>query len=236
MALRFHAQTSGATLVAQQIDNNVVRVALQALAAVLGGTQSLHTNAKDEALALPTAESALLALRTQQVIAYESGAAETADPLAGSYFVESLTRELERRAAEYIARIDELGGAVAAIERGYMQREIHEAAYRYQREIETRQRIIVGVNKFVGGEEQHADILRVNPELEEKQRLALAKVREQRDCAAVKAALAEVERSAREGTNLMPPILQAARAHATLGEISDAMRRVFGEHRPASEL
>jgi len=236
MALRFHAQTSGATLVAQQIDNNVVRVALQALAAVLGGTQSLHTNAKDEALALPTAESALLALRTQQVIAYESGAAETADPLAGSYFVESLTRELERRAAEYIARIDELGGAVAAIERGYMQREIHEAAYRYQREIETRRRIIVGVNKFVGGEEQHADILRVNPELEEKQRLALAKVREQRDCAAVKAALAEVERSAREGTNLMPPILQAARAHATLGEISDAMRRVFGEHRPASEL
>ncbi len=236
MALRFHAQTSGATLVAQQIDNNVVRVALQALAAVLGGTQSLHTNAKDEALALPTAESALLALRTQQVIAYESGAADTADPLAGSYFVETLTRELERRAADYIARIDDLGGAVAAIECGYIQREIHEAAYRYQREIESQQRIVVGVNKFGGSEGQHADILRVNPELEEKQKHGLAQVRGRRDAAPAQAALASVEQSARDGTNLMPAILEAARALATLGEISDAMRRVFGEHKPAGEL
>ena len=236
MALRFHAQTSGATLVAQQIDNNVVRVALQALAAVLGGTQSLHTNAKDEALALPTAESALLALRTQQVIAHESGAADTVDPLAGSYFVESLTRELELRAAEYIAKIDDLGGATAAIERGYIQREIHEAAYRYQRQIEGQQRIVVGVNKFSGGEQQVPEILRVNPELEEKQKLNLARVRQQRDASAVAAALAKVERDARDGANLMPAILAAARALATLGEISDALRRVFGEHKPAGEL
>jgi methylmalonyl-CoA mutase N-terminal domain/subunit len=236
MMLRFHAQTSGATLVAQQIDNNVVRVALQALAAVLGGTQSLHTNAKDEALALPTDESALLALRTQQIIAHESGAADTTDPLAGSYFVESLTRELEQRAADYIAKIDDLGGAVAAIEHGYIQREIHEAAYRYQRQIERQQRIIVGVNKFSDGARQTGEILRVNPQLEEKQKLRLAQVRERRDASAVEAALAKVEQYARDGTNLMPAILDAVRALATLGEISDAMRRVFGEYRPAGEF
>ncbi len=236
MALRFHAQTSGASLTAQQIDNNVVRVALQALAAVLGGTQSLHTNSKDEALALPTEESALLALRTQQIIAYESGVADTVDPLAGSYFVEKLTNELELRAQEYIAKIDDLGGAIAAIESGYIQREIHEAAYRYQCQIERRERIIVGVNEFVSGTYEVPEILRVDPELEEKQKRRLAELRAQRDNASVKRALEKVEQVARDGGNLMVPILDAVRALATLGEISDAMRRVFGEYRPASEF
>ena len=236
MMMRFHAQTAGSTLTAQQVDNNVVRVTLQALAAVLGGAQSLHTNSKDEALALPTESSVLLALRTQQLIAHESDVADTIDPLGGSYYVEKMTAELEERAFEYLSKIDDLGGAVAAIERGYQQREIQNAAYLYQREIETRERIIVGVNQFTGGGELPKDILKVNPELEDKQKRNLARVRAERDAATASAAIAQVERAARDGGNLMPPIIDAVRSWCTLGEISDAMRRVFGEYQPVNTL
>jgi methylmalonyl-CoA mutase, N-terminal domain len=236
MMLRFHAQTAGSTLTAQQVDNNVIRVTLQALAAVLGGTQSLHTNSKDEALALPTESSVLLALRTQQLIAHESDVADTIDPLGGSYYVESLTNELEKKALDYIARIDEMGGAVAAIERGYMQREIQNAAYLYQREIETKERIIVGVNQFTAGGEPPSDILKVNPELEQKQCKNVARVRAERNAAAASTALARVESAARDGSNLMPPIVDAVRNWCTTGEISDAMRKVFGEYKPVNTL
>jgi methylmalonyl-CoA mutase, N-terminal domain len=236
MMLRFHAQTAGSTLTAQQVDNNVVRVTVQALAAVLGGAQSLHTNSKDEALALPTEVSALLALRTQQVIAHESEIADTIDPLGGSYYLETLTAEVERKAQEYLSRIDDLGGAVAAIERGYMQREIQNAAFIYQREIETGQRIIVGVNQFTGNHEAPTDILRVNPAIEATQKARLERLRAERSQPDAQAALARVESAARDGSNLMPPIVDAVRAYATLGEIADAMRRVFGEYHPASEI
>ncbi len=236
MMLRFHAQTAGMTLTAQQVENNVVRVAVQALAAVMGGAQSLHTNSKDEALALPTETSARLALRTQQVIAYESEAADTIDPMAGSYYVESLTRELEQRAREYLARIDDLGGAVAAIERGFMQREIQNAAFNYQREIETKQRIIVGVNQFTSIESEPIDLLKVNPELEVKQKQRVARVRAERNGAAAREAVARVQQAASDGSNLMPPIIEAVRRNATLGEIADAMRRVFGEHQGSHDF
>ncbi len=236
MMLRFHSQTAGSSLTAQQVDNNIIRVALQALAAVLGGTQSLHTNSKDEALALPTESSVLLALRTQQLIAHESEVADTIDPLAGSYFIESLTNELEKKAFDYIAKIDEFGGAVAAIERGYMQREIQNSAYLYQREIETKQRIIVGVNQFTAGGELPTDILKVNPELEQKQRRSVAKVRAERNSQAAQSALDRVETAARDGANLMPPIVDAVRNWCTTGEISDAMRKVFGEYKPVNTL
>jgi len=234
LMVRIHAQTAGSSLTAQQPDTNVVRTTLQALAAVLGGTQSLHTNARDEALALPTEESARLALRTQQVIAYESGVADTIDPLAGSYFVEALTDDLERRAVEYLQTIDTLGGAVRAIERGYQQQEIHNAAYRYQREIEQKSRIIVGVNEFTVAEEPTPTLLKIDPALEEQQKARLARVRATRDGAAVARALREVEDTARGSGNLMPPILAAVRTYATVGEIADALRRVFGEYRPAA--
>ena len=181
MMMRFHAQTAGSTLTAQQVDNNVVRVTLQALAAVLGGAQSLHTNSKDEALALPTENSALLALRTQQVIAHESDVTDTIDPLGGSYYVESLTHEIEKKALEYLVKIDDLGGAVAAIERGYMQREIQNAAFIYQREIETKNRIVVGVNEFTSGDVPPGDILKVNPAIEQKQRARIARIRAERN-------------------------------------------------------
>ena len=236
MMMRFHAQTAGATLTAQQVDNNVVRVTMQALAAVLGGAQSLHTNSRDEALALPTESSVLLALRTQQLIAYESGVADTIDPMGGSYMVENLTTELEQKASEYLSKIDDLGGAVAAIERGYQQREIQGAAYLYQREIETRDRIIVGVNQFTSGGEPPTDILKVNPDLEQKQKRAVAKVRAERDSAKASKALERVEAAARDGSNVMPPIVDAVRAWCTLGEISDAMRKVFGEYKPVNTL
>jgi methylmalonyl-CoA mutase N-terminal domain/subunit len=236
MMMRFHAQTAGSTLTAQQVDNNVVRVTLQAMAAVLGGAQSLHTNSKDEALALPTETSALLALRTQQVIANESDVADTVDPLGGSYYVERLTTELEQKAMEYISRIDDFGGAVAAIERGYMQREIQNAAFIYQREIEKKERIIVGVNQFTGGGEPPGDILRVKPEVEEQQRRSVAKVRAERDQQTAQKALERVEAVANNGENLMPSIVDAVRAWCTLGEISDAMRRVFGEYKPVSTV
>jgi len=236
MMMRFHAQTAGSTLTAQQVENNVVRVTLQALAAVLGGAQSLHTNSRDEALALPSESSALLALRTQQVIAYESDVTDTVDPLGGSYYVETLTRELEKRTLEYLSKIDDFGGAVTAIERGYPQREIQNAAFIYQREIERKQRVVVGVNDFKTGADLPTDILKVNPATEEKQRVRLARVRSERDQAAASAALATVERIARDGGNLMPPIIDAVRKWSTLGEIADAMRAVFGEYHPSNEV
>ncbi|HEV8713305.1 MAG TPA: methylmalonyl-CoA mutase family protein, partial [Candidatus Binatia bacterium] len=234
--LRTHAQTAGSTLTAQQPDNNVIRVTLQALAAVLGGTNSLHTNSKDEALALPTEAAVRIALRTQQVIAYESGAADTIDPLAGSYFVESLTDQLEAQAVEYIDRIDKMGGAVKAIEAGYQQREIHEAAFRYQQAIESKEQIIVGVNDFTSDKEEQGEILKIDLNLENQQKKKLAAVRAERSQSATKAALAQVESTARDGGNLMPVIIDAVRAYATLGEISDAMRQVFGEYRAPSFL
>jgi methylmalonyl-CoA mutase N-terminal domain/subunit len=234
--LRTHAQTAGSTLTAQQPDNNIMRVTLQALAAVLGGTNSLHTNSKDEALALPTEDAVRIALRTQQVIAYESGVADTIDPLAGSYFVESLTDQLEAAAVEYIERIGKLGGAVKAIEAGYQQREIHEAAFRYQQAIESKEQIIVGVNDFTADEAGQGDLLKMDLTLETRQKQKLAAVRAERNQAAAKAALDTVGATARDGGNLMPVIIDAVRAYATLGEISDAMRLVFGEYRAPSFL
>jgi methylmalonyl-CoA mutase N-terminal domain/subunit len=229
LLLRFHTQTAGSTLTAQQPDNNIVRTAYQAMAAALGGTQSLHTNSKDEALALPSEESARLALRTQQVLAYETGVADTIDPLAGSYYVEALTDDLERQAWEYIEKVDALGGSVRAIEAGYIQREIEEAAYRFQCELEDEKRIVVGVNRFQQAEEQHPAILRVDPELGRRQAAQVAALRERRDNAAVGSALAALDQAARGTENLLPLILAAVEALATLGEISDTLRVVFGE-------
>jgi len=230
--LRFHTQTAGVTLQAQQIDNNVVRVTVQALAAVLGGTQSLHTNAKDEALALPTEETAQLALRTQQVLAYESGVAEVVDPLAGSYYVEALTDALEQRAWAYIERIDERGGALAAVEGGYIQAEITEAAYAYQRQVEAGQRIIVGTNRFQREAEPTPQILLVDPSVRQRQCARLAALRARRDGERCGQLLVRLEQAARaEGTNLLPLILEAVEAYCTLGEISDAFRRAWGEAR-----
>ncbi len=232
--LRTHAQTAGSTLTAQQPDNNIIRVTLQALAGVLGGTNSLHTNSKDEALALPTEDAVRIALRTQQVIAYESGAADTIDPLAGSYYVESLTDELEARAVEYIAHIDELGGAVKAIEAGYQQREIHDAAFRAQRAVEDKQQVIVGVNDFTVEEAPGNELLKIDLRLEQRQQEKLAAVRAERNQAAAQAALERVEATARDGGNLMPVLIDAVRAYASLGEISDRLRKVFGEYQAPS--
>jgi len=227
-ALRFHTQTGGSTLTAQQIDNNVVRVAYQAMSAVFGGTQSLHTNSRDEALALPTEASATLALRTQQVLAYETGIADTIDPFAGSYAVEAMTDEIEKRAMDYIQKIDKMGGAVKAIEGGFQQREIQEAAYRYQKAIEEERLVIVGVNKFQMKEEPVKDILRVKPEIEIRQVKKLKALRERRDNEAVKKAREKLVLAAQGRDNLMPHILGAVRCYTTLGEISDSLREVFG--------
>jgi methylmalonyl-CoA mutase N-terminal domain/subunit len=231
--LRFHTQTAGSTLTAQQPENNIVRTAIQALAAVMGGTQSLHTNSFDEALALPTEQAARIALRTQQVIAYESGAPQTIDPLAGSYYVESLTNEIEKRAAEYLGKIEVLGGMLKAIERGYVQQEIQNAAYEYQQAVDHEEAIVVGVNKFEVEEEKPIPIQRIDPALEPKQIERVRALRAKRDAAPCKAALAGVEEAARSGANVMPRILTAVEANATVGEISDAMRRVFGEYKEA---
>jgi len=231
--LRFHTQTAGSTLTAQQPENNIVRTAIQALAAVLGGTQSLHTNSYDEALALPTEQAARIALRTQQVIAYESGAPQTIDPLAGSYYVESLTNEIEKRAAEYLGKIEVLGGMLKAIERGYVQHEIQNAAYEYQQKVDNEEAVVVGVNRFEVEEEKPIPILRIDPALEPKQIERLRALRAKRDASPWKAALAAVEDAARSGANVMPRILAAVEASATVGEISDAMRRVFGEYKEA---
>ena len=231
--LRFHTQTAGSTLTAQQPENNIVRTAIQAMAAVLGGTQSLHTNSYDEALALPTEQAARIALRTQQVIAYESGAPQTIDPLAGSYYVESLTNEIEKRAAEYLGKIEVLGGMLKAIERGFVQHEIQNAAYEYQQAVDEQRAIVVGVNRFEVEAEKPIPIQRIDPALEPKQVERLRALRAKRDAGPWQAALAGVEDAARSGANVMPRILAAVEASATVGEISDAMRRVFGEYKEA---
>jgi methylmalonyl-CoA mutase, N-terminal domain len=228
--LRFHTQTGGSTLTAQQPQNNIVRVTIQALAAVMGGTQSLHTNGYDEALALPTEEAARLALRTQQVIAYESGVPLTADPLGGSYFVEALTDEVEQKAWEYIKRIDEMGGAVSAIEAGYIQKEIAQSAYQYQHDIESGDKIIVGVNKFAIDEQPLGDLFSVDDSIRLVQSAKINKIKSERNNVMVKTFLTDLERAARDGSNVMPHILNAVEAYATLGEISDTMRTVFGEY------
>jgi methylmalonyl-CoA mutase N-terminal domain/subunit len=233
--LRFHTQTAGSSLTAQQAENNIVRTTVQALSAVLGGTQSLHTNAFDEALALPTERSARIALRTQQILASEGGLTDTADPLAGSYFVESLTDAVEEEAWDYIRRIDTLGGSVRAIEERFMQREIEEAAYRYQREVEREERIIVGVNRYAGAagdEDPEMELHTVDESIRERQTERLARLRETRDNAAVERALANLRKAAEGSENLLYPMKAALAELATLGEVSDALRGVFGEYRP----
>jgi methylmalonyl-CoA mutase N-terminal domain/subunit len=231
LMLRFHAQTAGSSLTAQQPENNLVRVALQSLAAVLGGCQSLHSNGLDEALALPTERAALLALRTQQIIAQETGVANTVDPVAGSYVIEKLTSEIEAGAQDYISRIDALGGMLPAIEAGYPQMEIQKSAYEYQQAVERGEQVVVGVNRFQAEEEQTIPTMRIDPEIERSQIARLNDLRARRDATESRAALEEVERRARGTENLMPAILTAVEAHATVGEISDALRRAFGEYR-----
>jgi methylmalonyl-CoA mutase N-terminal domain/subunit len=229
--LRFHTQTGGSTLQAQQAENNIARVTLQALAAVLGGTQSLHTNGFDEALSLPTEHAAKLALRTQQIIAYESGVVDTVDPLGGSYFIEQLTNEVEAAAWKYIEKIDSMGGAVSAIEQGYMQREIADASYRYQQAIENNEKIIVGVNKFTSEEELTPPIFKVDDSIRALQTEKINKVKSARDNSKVNQLLSQLEQHAKDGTNLMPGIIEAVEHYATLGEIADVFRKVFGEYR-----
>ncbi|HEX2032427.1 MAG TPA: methylmalonyl-CoA mutase family protein [Actinomycetota bacterium] len=231
--LRFHTQTGGATLTAQQPENNVVRTALEALAAVLGGTQSLHTNSFDEALSLPTERAAKIALRTQQVIAHESGVADSGDPLGGSYLVERLTGEIEARALEYLEKIDGMGGAVAAIDAGWIQDEIHESAFRIQQHVESGERVVVGVNRFREEQEEPVELLRLDEAQIRSQEERLRELRGSRDQGAVDRALAAVEETARGTDNLLYPMREALAARATLGEVSDALRRVFGEYRPA---
>ena len=228
--LRFHTQTAGSTLTAQQPENNIARTALQAMAAVLGGTQSLHTNSFDEALALPTEQSARIALRTQQIIAHESGAAQTIDPLAGSYYVESLTNQIESGAREYLDKIEAMGGILKAIERGFVQQEIQNAAYEYQQKVDRHEAIVVGVNALQLDEERPIPLQRIDESLERKQVERLRALRAKRDRAKWQAALKQVEDTARDTGNLMPTIVEAVEANATVGEISDAMRRVYGEY------
>jgi methylmalonyl-CoA mutase N-terminal domain/subunit len=231
MALRFHTQTGGSTLTQQQPLNNITRVTIQALAAVLGGTQSLHTNGYDEALSLPTEEAAQTALRTQQIIALESGVADTADPLAGSYYVESLTASMEKEIKKLIAKIDSMGGSVQAIEEGYMQEQISQSAYRYQRDIENQKKTIVGVNRYQGDEEQGFPVMRIDDHIREQQAAKLVQLRAVRDQQKVLDCLKSIELAAMDGSNLMPHVLDAVEQYCTLGEISDTLRRVFGEFR-----
>jgi methylmalonyl-CoA mutase N-terminal domain/subunit len=228
LALRFHAQTGGSTLTAQQPENNVVRVAVQALSAVCGGAQSLHTNGFDEALALPTERSARIALRTQQILAAEAGGTDTADPLGGSYFIEALTDELEERAWELIERVDELGGAVAAVEQGFVQGEIEQAAFRYQQDVERGERVIVGVNQFADADAEPIELHRLDPEAERRQLERTARVRAERNAEAASRALEDVRRVARGTENLLPPMREALRARCTVGEICEALREEFG--------
>ncbi|MBE0616609.1 MAG: methylmalonyl-CoA mutase, partial [Proteobacteria bacterium] len=230
MMLRFHTQTAGCSLTAQQPDNNVVRVTLQALAAVLGGTQSLHTNSRDEALCLPTEDSVRIALRTQQIIAYESGVADTIDPLGGAYCVEALTDQIEAKAQEYIDKIDAMGGVVKAIEAGYLQGEIADAAFAYQRSVESSDQVVVGVNMFQIKEEMPKNVLRVDREVEAYQRKKLAAMKDERDKTAVQAALKGLQRVAVDGGNVVPSIFEAVKTYASLGEISDVLRGVYGEY------
>ena len=236
LLLRFHAQTAGSSLTAQQPENNIVRVAIQALAAVLGGCQSLHTNSLDEALALPTEDSALIALRTQQIIAEETGVTNTIDPVAGSYAIEHLTGEIERGAEEYIAKIDALGGMLRAIETGFVQAEIQKVAFEFQRAVEKKEQIVVGVNDFIGEEARQIPTLRIDAEIERSQVARLKALRVRRDSARVQSALAELERRAVTSENLLPAILASVEAYATVGEISDALRRLFGEYQESVVL
>jgi methylmalonyl-CoA mutase, N-terminal domain len=236
MMLRFHTQTGGATLTAQQPENNIVRTALEGLAAVLGGTQSLHTNSFDEALALPSQKAATIALRTQQVLGYEAGVADTADPLGGSWFVESLTDEIEERASTLITQIDDLGGAVEAIERNWMKEQIEESAYRIAQGVESGARTVVGVNRFASAEAEEVELLGLDPELRKRQVERLARVRRERDQAAVDAALKALAEGARGTENLLHPMKEALQNYATLGEVSDVLREVFGEYEPGEAL
>ncbi|HEY3581013.1 MAG TPA: methylmalonyl-CoA mutase family protein, partial [Pyrinomonadaceae bacterium] len=236
LMLRFHTQTAGSSLTAQQPDVNIVRTTIQALAAVLGGTQSLHTNSMDEALALPTEDAARVALRTQQVIAYESGIADTADPLAGSYAIEELTIQVEERAEEYLKKIEALGGMLRAIETGYVQREIQEAAYRYQRAVESKEEIVVGVNRFQIEAEPAVPLLRIDPALEKAQVERVRALRAQRDARVTESALDKLEQAATTTENLLPHILECVESYATVGEISNRLRRVWGEYRETSVL
>lgn len=231
MMCRFHVQTAGSSLTAQSIDNNVVRTTIQALSAVLGGAQSLHTNARDEALALPTEGSARLALRTQQILAHESGVTETPDPLAGSYYVETLTDQLEVAAEGYLAEIDAMGGAIKAIERGFQQRAIQEAAFRYQREVESDERIVVGVNRYVDDPQAGPSLQQVDLDSERAQVDRVRRARATRDEARWATAMEDVARAASGNQNLLPVIIEAAKAGATLGEVSDRLRVCWGEHR-----
>ncbi|NTV55701.1 MAG: methylmalonyl-CoA mutase family protein [Deltaproteobacteria bacterium] len=236
LMIRFHTQTAGCTLTAQQPKNNIVRVAFQALAAVLGGTQSLHTNSMDEALCLPSEEAVQVALRSQQIVAYETGVSDTVDPLGGSYYVEELTREIFSRAEAYINKIDEMGGAAAAIEKGFIQREIQDSAYQYQREIERGERVVVGLNRFQVQEEKPKNLLRVDPALRLSQIEKLKKMKSQRDRRLVAEALSVLKKAAEGKDNLMGPILRAVKTYATLGEICDTLRQVFGEYRQVNTL
>jgi methylmalonyl-CoA mutase N-terminal domain/subunit len=227
-----HIQTSGCTLTAQQPLNNITRTTIQALAAVLGGTQSLHTNSFDEALALPSEEAVTVALRTQQIIAHESGATNTVDPMAGSYYVETLTNEMEQKAMEYIQKIDDMGGAIAAIEKGFFQKEIADSSYRYQKEVEEKKRTVVGVNDYQIQEEKYPiELLRVDPKVEREQVTNLQRLRKTRDNKKTEETLDKLERSAEKDENLMPKIIEAVKAYATLGEICNMLRKVYGEYK-----
>jgi len=234
--LRFHTQTAGSTLTAQQPENNVIRVTVQALAAVLGGTQSLHTNSRDEALALPSEQAVQIALRTQQILAHESGVADTVDPLAGSYFVERLTDEIEQRAQAYMDKIESMGGALAAIEQGYTQREIQDSAYQAQKAIEREDQVVVGINRFAVPEDHKLDLLRVDPIVQDQQVARLRALRERRDGARAAATLDRLEEAARGSENTLPRILDCVEAYVTLGEICDRLREVWGEYRPSAVL
>ncbi|HPM79001.1 MAG TPA: methylmalonyl-CoA mutase family protein, partial [bacterium] len=234
--LRFHTQTAGCSLTAQQPLNNIVRTTIQALAAVLGGTQSLHTNSMDETLALPSERAVQVALRTQQIIAEESGVTNTIDPLGGSYFIESLTTRMEAEALAYIRRIDEMGGMLRAIENGYPQTEISKAAYHYQRQIENNEKTVVGINKYVNDEPIDLDLLYIDEQVEKDQIASLQKVKSERDNAAVGRALAELKRTAVEGRNVMPPILDCVRRYASLGEMVNTLRDVYGEYQDPAYL
>ncbi len=236
MMIRFHTQTAGCTLTLQQPKNNIVRVAFQAMSAVLGGTQSLHTNSMDEALCLPSEEAVQIALRTQQLVAYETGVTDTVDPLAGSYYVEALTREIFERAEEYINKIDDMGGAVPAIEQGYIQREIQDSAYKYQLDIEKEERIVVGLNRFQVEEEKPTNLLRVDPAVREAQIKRLKELKSERDSQKVDKSLSDLKKGAQGDKNLMPYILDAVKAYATLGEICNVLREVFGEYQQVSTL
>ncbi|MEA1910375.1 MAG: methylmalonyl-CoA mutase family protein, partial [Spirochaetota bacterium] len=237
MMMRFHTQTAGSSLTAQQPDNNIVRVAIQTLAAVMGGTQSLHTNSRDEALALPTEDSVRVALRTQQIVAHESGVANIVDPLAGSYYIEQLTDKIEEEAWNYINKIDNLGGMVKAIEKGYVQKEIQDSAYKYQKSVEAGDRVVVGVNKFTIEEPAPSGLLKVNPELQKVQEENLKVVRSERDNTKVAECLAALSKGASaEDVNLMPLIIDSVREYATLGEISNVLREKFGEYRESIVL